>query len=63
MGKSIFDLSKLNKFLSHEISAGKLIHSANINSNIYQFNMDEAAPGVYFIQVEGKEHLRFVKLQ
>jgi hypothetical protein len=66
-GKGQFTISGLEPGLVHQIRvldvAGKLIHSANINSNIYQFYMDDAAPGVYFIQVDGKQHLRFVKLQ
>ena len=66
-GKGIFTLSGLEKNASHHIRVvdvtGKLILSANTNTDTHRINMTDAAPGVYFIQVDGKEHLRFVNLK
>jgi hypothetical protein len=66
-GKGIFTVSGLSKGQSHQLRVlditGKLIQSANTSADMYRFNMTDAAHGVYFIQVDGKEHLRFVKTQ
>lgn len=66
-GSGIFTVSGLGKGASHQIRimdvAGKLIRSANTSSDLYRFDMADQAPGIYFIQVDGKAHLRFVNLE
>jgi hypothetical protein len=66
-GKGVFTLSGLEKGISHHLRVldhtGKLILSANTKDEAYRFEMNEVSPGVYFIQVDGKEYLRFVKTE
>jgi len=66
-GKGVFTVSGLDKRLSHQIRVlnvdGKLIKSVNTTSDIYRFDMTNEAPGIYFIQVDGKVHLRFVNVK
>ncbi|MBU6158917.1 MAG: autotransporter-associated beta strand repeat-containing protein [Bacteroidetes bacterium] len=65
-GNGWFTVSGLSKGTPHQIRvvdmAGKLMHSGitNAAAESYRFNMDHAAPGVYFLQVDGKEYLRMV---
>jgi hypothetical protein len=66
-GKGQFTLSGLEKGISHHLRVldhtGKLILFANTKDEAYRFEMNEVSPGVYFIQVDGKEYLRFVKTE
>ena len=66
-GRSTFTVSGLSKGQSHHLRVldirGKMIQSVNTSSDTYRFQMTDAAPGVYFIQVDGKEYLRFAKTQ
>jgi hypothetical protein len=66
-GKNIFTISGLSKGKSHQLRildiTGKMIQSVNTSADMYHLQMTNAAPGVYFIQVDGKEYLRFVKTQ
>ena len=64
-GRDLFTISGMEKGRMHQIRVldinGKLIQSAVTGNDIYRLQMNEAAPGMYLIQIDGKENLRMVK--
>jgi hypothetical protein len=66
-GKGIFTLSGLEKGITHHIQlmdvTGKVIKSMNTSNDVLQIPMHDAAPGVYYIRVDGKSNLKFVNME
>jgi hypothetical protein len=66
-GKGIFTLSGLEKGIIHHIQlmdvSGKVIKSMNTSNAVLQIPMHDAAPGVYYIRVDGKAHLKLVNVE